>query len=63
MKKIKIKKPRNLILMNEWQSGRMRTKIIPNKKKKIKKFNWKKEVADSLNIKNNNLVLKQSAIL
>lgn len=43
MKKIKVNKPRDTILMNEWQSGRMRTKVIPNKKKVVKKFNWKKE--------------------
>lgn len=57
---IKLKKPkfRNIALMNAWQSGRMRTKIIPNKKKNVKKFNWKKEIADYLNIKNFILVLK-----
>ena len=57
-KKYNIKKPRNLDLMNAWQSGRMRTKIIPNKKKKVKKFNWKKDIADYLNIKKFILVLK-----
>lgn len=51
MKKIKIKKPRNIALMNAWQSGMMRTKVIPNKKKKEKKFNWKQAIADYLNIK------------
>ena len=50
---IKVKQPkiRNLDLMNAWQSGMMRTKIIPNKKKKEKKFNWKQAIADYLNIK------------
>ena len=57
---IKLKKPkiRNSQLMNMWQSGMLRTKVIPNKKKKIKKFNWKKDMADYLNIKNYILVLK-----
>jgi len=57
---IKLKKPkiRNLQLMNMWQSGMLRTKIIPNKKKKFKKFNWKKDIVDYLNIKNCMLVLK-----
>ena len=57
---IKLKKPkiRNLQLMNMWQSGMLRTKVIPNKKKKMKKFNWKKDMADYLNIKNYILVLK-----
>ena len=58
---IKLKKPkiRNSQLMNMWQSGMLRTKVIPNKKKKkMKKFNWKKDMADYLNIKNCILVLK-----
>ena len=57
---IKLKKPkiRNLQLMNMWQSGMLRIKVIPNKKKKVKKFNWKKDMADYLNIKNYILVLK-----
>ena len=57
---IKLKKPkiRNSQLMNMWQSGMLRTKVIPNKKKKIKKLNWKKDMADYLNIKNCILVLK-----
>ena len=57
-KKYNIKKPRNLDLMNAWQSGRMRIQIIPNKKKKVRKFNWKKDIADYLNIKKFILVLK-----
>ena len=44
--------------MNAWQSGRLRTQIIPNKKKKFKKFNWKKDLVDYLNIKNFILELK-----
>lgn len=50
---INIKKPkiRNIKLMEEWQSGLLRTKIIPNKKKKVKKFNWKKDMTDYLSTK------------
>ena len=57
---IKQKKPkiRNSQLMNMWQSGMLRTKVIPNKKKDVKKYNWKKDVTDYLNIKNFILVLK-----
>ena len=52
--KIKIKskriKVRNLDLMNAWQSGMMRTKVIPNKKKKNKKFNLEKDLSYYPNI-------------
>ena len=40
-KKLKIKKPRDYNLMRLWQSGMLRTKIIKNKKKEQKKYNWK----------------------
>ena len=41
---IKLKKPkiRNSQLMNMWQSGMLRTKVIPNKKKKLKSLIGKK---------------------
>ena len=52
--KIKIKckriKVRNLDLMNAWQSGMTRTKVIPNKKKKNKKFNLEKDLSYYPNI-------------
>lgn len=57
-KKLKIKKPRDCDLMRLWQSGMLRTKVIKNKKKEQKKFNWKKDVADYLNIKNHVLALR-----
>lgn len=52
------------ILFNLYHNGLFHHRIVPNKKKKekAKKINWKQIVADYLNIKNNNLVLKQSAI-
>lgn len=57
---IKLKKPkiRNSQLMNMWQSGMLRTKVIPNKKRDVKKYNWKKDMTDYLNIKKFILVLK-----
>lgn len=56
-KKLKIKKPRDYNLMRLWQSGMLRTKIIKNKKKEQKKYNWKKDIADYLNIKSSILIL------
>ena len=50
------------ILFNLYHNGLFRHKVVPNKKKKVKKFDWKKEVTDSLNIKTK-LLLKQSVIL
>ena len=49
---IKLKKPkiRNSQLMNMWQSGMLRTKVIPNKKKKMIPFphiNHRKELSES----------------
>lgn len=39
------------ILFNLYHNGLFRHKTIPNKKKKMKKFNWKQAIADYLNIK------------
>lgn len=39
------------ILFNLYHNGLFKQKIIQNKKKKVKKFNWKKDIADYLNIK------------
>lgn len=55
---VKTPKPRNFALINAQIAGLLRTKVIPNKKKKLKKFNWKKDIADYLNIKKIILVLK-----
>ena len=33
-------------------------KVIPNKKKNVKKFNWKKDMTDYLNVTNYILALK-----
>ena len=55
---IKTPKPRNFALINAQIAGLLRTKVIPNKKKNVKKFNWKKDMTDYLNIKNYILVLK-----
>lgn len=38
------------ILFNLYHNGLFRHKIVPNKKKKEKKFNWKQAIADYLNI-------------
>lgn len=46
------------LLFNLYHNKLFRQKVIPNKKKKVKKFNWKKDMADYLNIKNCILVLK-----
>jgi len=62
MKKKKQKKlinKENRILRFElFHNGLYKQKIIRNKKKDNKKFNWKKDIADYLNIKNFILVLK-----
>lgn len=55
---VKTPKPRNFTLINAQIAGLLRTKVIPNKKKNVKKFNWKKDIADYLNIKKMTLVLK-----
>lgn len=61
----KVKKQKRFITGEErvlrfelFHNGLFKQKIIPNKKKKIKKFNWKKDIADYLNIKKMILVLK-----
>ena len=46
-KRIKV---RNLDLMNAWHILIMRTKVIPNKKKKNKKFNLEKDLSYYPNI-------------
>ena len=46
------------LLFNLYHNGLFRQKVIPNKKKKEKKFNWKKDMTDYLNIKRFMLVLK-----
>lgn len=43
---VKIPKPRNFDLINAQIKGLMRTKVIKNKKKEQKKFNFRKEMAD-----------------
>ena len=62
MKKKKQKKLINqesIILRFElFHNGLYKQKVIPNKKKDVKKYNWKKDVTDYLNIKNFILVLK-----
>ena len=47
--KIKTQKPRNFELIELQIKGLMRTRVIRNKKKDVKKFNWKKDCADYLN--------------
>lgn len=42
---VKIPKPRNLALISAQIAGLTRTKVIPNKKKAIRKFNMKKEIS------------------
>lgn len=42
---IKVPKPRNFALINAQIKGLMRTRIIKNKKKEIKKFDIKKEIS------------------
>lgn len=41
-----------------FHNGLYKQKVIPNKKKDVKKYNWKKDIADYLNIKKMILVLK-----
>lgn len=57
IKRIKTGEERCL-LFNLYHNGLFKQKIIQNKKKKVKKFNWKKDIADYLNIKKFILVLK-----
>lgn len=62
MKKKKQKKlidPESRILRFElFHNGLYKQKVIPNKKKDVKKYNWKKDMTDYLNIKKFILVLK-----
>ena len=46
------------LLFNLYHNVLFRQKVIPNKKKKEKKFNWKKDMTDYLNIKNFILVFR-----
>ena len=60
MKKQKrlIDKESRILRFELFHNGLYKQKVIPNKKKTVKKFNWKKDMADYLNIKNYILVLK-----
>ena len=46
------------LLFNLYHDKLFKQKVIPNKKKNIKKFDWKKDMAGYLNIKSYILVLK-----
>ena len=41
-----------------FHNGLYKQKVIPNKKKDVKKYNWKKDMTDYLNIKKFILALK-----
>ena len=62
MKKIKQKKLINqesrILRFELFHNGLYKQKVIPNKKKDIKKYNWKKDMTDYLNIKKFILVFK-----
>ena len=62
MKKIKQKKLINqesrILRFELFHNGLYKQKVIPNKKKDVKKYNWKKDMTDYLNIKNFILILK-----
>lgn len=62
MKKIKQKKLINqesrILRFELFHNGLYKQKVIPNKKKDVKKYNWKKDMTDYLNIKKFLLVLK-----
>lgn len=47
---VKIPKPRDFNLINAQLKGLLRTKIIRNKKKDVKKYNWKKDMSYYLSI-------------
>lgn len=47
---VKIPKPRDFNHYSLQLKGLMRTKIIKNKKKEVKKYNWKKGGIDYLSI-------------
>lgn len=46
------------LLFNLYHNGLFRHKVIKNKKKEIKKFNWKQNITDYLSIKKFILVFK-----
>ena len=62
MKKIKQKKLINqesrILRFELFHNGLYKQKVIPNKKRDVKKYNWKKDMTDYLNIKKFILVLK-----
>ena len=62
MKKIKQKKLINqesrILRFELFHNGLYKQKVIPNKKKDVKKYNWKKDMTDYLNIKNFILIFK-----
>ena len=62
MKKIKQKKLINqesrILRFELFHNGLYKQKVIPNKKKDVKKYNWKKDMTDYLNIKKFILVFK-----
>ena len=62
MKKIKQKKLINqesrILRFELFHNGLYKQKVIPNKKKDVKKYNWKKDMTDYLNIKKFILALK-----
>jgi hypothetical protein len=58
--KIKMPKRRNFMLIEAQLKGLLRTRVIKNKKKEIKKFDWKKESTDYLSVMS--VVFKQSVL-
>ena len=62
MKKIKQKKLINqesrILRFELFHNSLYKQKVIPNKKKDVKKYNWKKDMTDYLNIKKFILVFK-----
>jgi len=47
---VKTPKPRNFALINAQIAGLLRTKVIRNKKKDVKKYNWKQDISYYPNI-------------
>lgn len=47
---VKAPKPRNFALINAQIAGLLRTKVIRNKKKDVKKYNWKQDMSYYPNI-------------
>ena len=59
MKQKKLINQESRILRFElFHNGLYKQKVIPNKKKDVKKYNWKKDMTDYLNIKKFILALK-----